>query len=75
MVSILFIAFFVLIVIGVPIAISLGVASLTAIHFASHMPFLILPQKIFKRGKQLSIHGHSPVPAGGKHHGRSKNFR
>lgn len=47
MVTILFIAFFVLLIIGVPIAISLGVASLTAIHFASHMPFLILPQKIF----------------------------
>ncbi|MBG0790994.1 MAG: TRAP transporter large permease [Desulfovibrionaceae bacterium] len=47
MVSILFIAFFVLVVIGLPIAISLGVASLCAIHFASHMPFLILPQKVF----------------------------
>ena len=47
MVSILFIAFFMLLVIGVPIAISLGVASLAALHFGSHLPFLILPQKVF----------------------------
>ncbi|WP_461210240.1 TRAP transporter large permease [Desulfocurvus sp. DL9XJH121] len=47
MVSILFICFFLFVVIGVPIAISLGVASLTAIHFCSHIPFLILPQKVF----------------------------
>ena len=47
MVSILFISFFVLLLIGVPIAISLGVASLFAISLGSHMSFLILPQKIF----------------------------
>ncbi len=47
MVSILFISFFVLLLIGVPIAISLGVASLFAISLGSHMSFLILPQKVF----------------------------
>lgn len=47
MVTLLFVSFFVLLGIGVPIAISLGVASLSAIHFYSHMPFLLLPQKIF----------------------------
>ncbi|MGE4297099.1 MAG: TRAP transporter large permease [Desulfovibrionaceae bacterium] len=47
MVSSLFIAFFVFLAMGVPIAIALGVAGLLAIHFGSHMPFLILPQKVF----------------------------
>lgn len=47
MVSVLFISFFVLIAIGVPIAIALGVASLFAIHLGSSLPFLILPQKVF----------------------------
>ena len=47
MVSILFCAFFVLICIGVPIAIALGLASVLALTLASHMPLLLLPQKIF----------------------------
>ena len=47
MVSILFCAFFVLIFIGVPIAIALGLASVLALTLASHMPLLLLPQKIF----------------------------
>lgn len=47
MVTILFIAFVILLVIGVPIAVSLGIASVLAIFFGSHMPLLLLPQKIF----------------------------
>ncbi|MBG0775750.1 MAG: TRAP transporter large permease [Desulfovibrionaceae bacterium] len=47
MVGTLFVGFFALLVLGVPIAIALGVASLTALYFGSHVPFLILPQKIF----------------------------
>ena len=47
MVTILFIAFVILLLIGVPIAVSLGIASVLAIFFGSHMPLLLLPQKIF----------------------------
>ncbi len=47
MVSILFCAFFFLLLIGVPIAIALGVASVLALTLASHMPLLLLPQKLF----------------------------
>lgn len=47
MVSILFCAFFVLVIFGVPIAVSLGLASAMALFFGSHMPLLVLPQKVF----------------------------
>ena len=47
MVTILFIAVVILLLIGVPIAVSLGIASVLAIFFGSHMPLLLLPQKIF----------------------------
>lgn len=47
MVSILFCAFFVLVIFGVPIAVSLGLASALALFFGSHMPLLVLPQKVF----------------------------
>ena len=44
MVTILFIAFVILLLIGVPIAVSLGIASVLAIVFGSHMPLLLLPR-------------------------------
>ncbi|HIU17198.1 MAG TPA: TRAP transporter large permease [Candidatus Avidesulfovibrio excrementigallinarum] len=47
MVTILFIAFFILVIIGVPIAVSLGIASVLSILLGSHMPLLLLPQKVF----------------------------
>lgn len=47
MVPILFVAFVILLVIGIPIAVSLGIASVLAILLGSHMPLLLLPQKIF----------------------------
>jgi C4-dicarboxylate transporter DctM subunit len=47
MTAILFAAFLVLLVIGVPIACALGSASVLAVAFGSHMPLLLLPQKIF----------------------------
>lgn len=45
MLEILFPSFVVLILLGVPIAVSLGAASVLAIVFAGHMPLMILPQK------------------------------
>ena len=47
MVTTLFVAFFVMLFLGIPIAVCLGIASLVALHFGSHLPFLILPQKLF----------------------------
>ncbi len=47
MVTILFVGFFILLIIGVPIAVSLGIASVAAVAFASNMPLLLLPQKVF----------------------------
>lgn len=47
MTSILFGSFFVLVIIGVPIAVSLGLASTVALFLGSHMPLLVLPQKVF----------------------------
>lgn len=47
MTSILFMAFIVMLVIGVPIACALGMASVFAVLFGSHMPLLLLPQKLF----------------------------
>lgn len=45
MLEILFPCFVVLLLLGVPIAVSLGAASVLAIVLASHMPLMILPQK------------------------------
>lgn len=47
MVTTLFAAFFVMLFLGIPIAVCLGIASLVAIYTGSHLPFLILPQKLF----------------------------
>jgi C4-dicarboxylate transporter DctM subunit len=47
MVIILFASFFALLLLGVPIVISLGIASLASLYIGSDIPFLILPQKIF----------------------------
>ncbi|WDP86384.1 MAG: TRAP transporter large permease [Desulfobacter sp.] len=47
MVSILFIFFFIMLILGVPIAVSLGIASLVSIYFCSNIPFIILAQKMF----------------------------
>lgn len=47
MVITLFVGFFILLFLGVPIAVSLGIASLAALYFGSSIPFIILPQKVF----------------------------
>lgn len=47
MVTVLFIAFFIMLLVSVPIAVALGVASVLALVMCSHMPLLLLPQKIF----------------------------
>ncbi len=47
MVVILFCAFAVMVLIGVPIAIALGTASVTAVLMGSHMPLILLPQKLY----------------------------
>ncbi len=47
MTEILFAVFFVLLLLGVPIAFSLGLASVAALYFASSIPLIILPQKLF----------------------------
>ncbi len=43
----LFASFFILLLIGVPIAISLGVASMISLLFFSHVPLMVLVQKTF----------------------------
>ncbi len=55
MITILFVCFFVLLLLGIPIVIALGIASLTSIYFGSHIPFLILPQKIFNGMNNFSF--------------------
>lgn len=55
MVIILFACFFALLLLGVPIVISLGIASLVAIDIGSNIPFLILPQKIFNGMNNFSF--------------------
>ena len=47
MVTVLFVAFFIMLLVSVPIAVALGVASVLALVMCSHMPLLLLPQKIF----------------------------
>ena len=47
MTSFLFCVFFLFLIMGVPIAISLGVASICTLLVGTHMPLLILPQKIY----------------------------
>ena len=55
MITILFLCFFVLLLLGIPIVIALGIASLASIYFGSHIPFLILPQKIFNGMNNFSF--------------------
>ena len=55
MITILFLCFFVLLLLGIPIVIALGLASLASIYFGSHIPFLILPQKIFNGMNNFSF--------------------
>lgn len=55
MVIILFVCFFALLLLGVPIVISLGIASLVSIEIGSNIPFLILPQKIFNGMNNFSF--------------------
>lgn len=47
MTEILFIALFGLLLLGVPVAFALGIASVVALHFASPIPLIIIPQKLF----------------------------
>lgn len=47
MTEILFLAFFALLLIGMPVAFALGLASVAAIYFGSSIPLLIVPQKLF----------------------------
>ncbi len=43
----LFLSFFVLVIIGVPIAVALGLSSLVALLFHSHVPLMVLVQKAY----------------------------
>nr|WP_072514112.1 TRAP transporter large permease [Ndongobacter massiliensis] len=47
MASILFLGFIVLVVIGTPIAISLGLASMVAVWFKTAIPLVLVPQRMF----------------------------
>jgi C4-dicarboxylate transporter DctM subunit len=47
MISILFFAFFVMLILGVPIGISIGIASVFTMFCDGSIPLLILPQKFF----------------------------
>ncbi|RJE78759.1 TRAP transporter large permease [Paracoccus sp. JM45] len=47
MTEILFVALFSLLLLGVPVAFSLGIASVVALYFASPIPLIIVPQKLF----------------------------
>ncbi len=47
MTEILFAVFFILLLLGVPIAFSLGLASVAALYYGSSIPLIILPQKLF----------------------------
>ncbi|MBU2936416.1 MULTISPECIES: TRAP transporter large permease [Pacificibacter] len=47
MTEILFLALFALLLMGVPVAFSLGIASVAALYFGSSIPMLIVPQKLF----------------------------
>lgn len=47
MTEILFLALFALLILGVPVAFALGIASVAALYFASSIPLIIVPQKLF----------------------------
>ena len=47
MVAVLFVSFFIMLFISVPIAVALGIGSVLALVLCSHMPLLLLPQKMF----------------------------
>ena len=44
MVTVLFVSFFIMLFISVPIAVALGVGSVLALVLCSHMPLLLLPR-------------------------------
>ncbi|MBX2805478.1 MAG: TRAP transporter large permease subunit [Hyphomicrobiales bacterium] len=47
MIEILFPALLILLLLGVPVAFALGLASVAALYLASGIPLIILPQKLF----------------------------
>jgi C4-dicarboxylate transporter, DctM subunit len=47
MIALLFIAFFLLLILGVPVGISLGVASIITLLWEGVIPLLVIPQKMF----------------------------
>ncbi|WP_113929177.1 TRAP transporter large permease [Bacillus sp. P14.5] len=47
MIALLFIAFFLLLIVGVPVGISLGVAAIVTILWEGTVPLLVIPQKMF----------------------------
>ena len=47
MIEILFITLLCLLLLGVPVAFSLGLAAMAAIYFAGNVPLIIIPQKLF----------------------------
>lgn len=47
MTLLLFVTFFALLLLGMPIAFALGLASMTALYFGSAIPLIIMPQKLF----------------------------
>ncbi|MYL62320.1 TRAP transporter large permease subunit [Bacillus hwajinpoensis] len=47
MIALLFISFFLLLILGVPVGISLGVASIFTILYEGSIPLLVVPQKMF----------------------------
>jgi C4-dicarboxylate transporter DctM subunit len=47
MVTVLFVSFFIMLFVSVPIAVALGIGSVLALVLCSHMPLLLLPQKMF----------------------------
>lgn len=74
MTSILFIAFLVMLVIGVPIACALGMASVFAALLRKPHAFVAFTAKrltVLIR----SLHGNSVIPACREYYGRSQNLR
>lgn len=55
MISILFIVFGVLLVIGLPVAVSLGLGSAAAMLFTGQVPLLLIPQKVFSSLNSFTI--------------------
>lgn len=55
MISILFIVFAVMLILGVPVAISLGLGSAAAMLFTGQVPLLLIPQKVFSSLNSFTI--------------------